>query len=280
MEYGYHTYIQGSPLFMAAAARRMLTNNGCFSWVEGHISIRGEDGQSFWMTPWQYQDETLPEHFVHLSFDFQRRGGADVAIGPASQFHVAIYRARPDVNCVIHTHTYNVQLISTTGRCVDAYVGEATFIHGDQAWFGEEQNFHREGSHPVVEALGDKHILMMGNHGSICVGANVPDATVRTLMLEYCAKVQVEAEKIGGKPFQPNPEYKSDYWSEVAPALWNSNMRRLLRTDPDLRDLSEAPTLTSELRAEYPRRPNPILDGRGWTPTTFRPDYPGSRRSS
>jgi L-fuculose-phosphate aldolase len=281
MEYGYSSYIQGSPLFMASAARRMLANDGCFSWAEGHISVRGEDGESFWMTPWQFQDETLPEHFVHLSFDFQRQGGADLAIGPASQFHVAIYKARPDVNCVIHTHSFNVQVISTTGRCVDTYVGEANFIHGDQAFFGEEQNFHRDGSHPVANAFGkDKHILVMGNHGSICVGASVPDATVRTLMLEYSAKVQVESEKLGGKPFDPNPEYKSDYWSEVAPALWNSNLRRLLRTDPDLRDSEPVAPGTPELRAEFPRRPNPIFEGRGWTPTSFSPEYPGSRRSS
>lgn len=278
MEYGYQTYIQGSKLFMAAASRRMLNNNGCFSFAEGHVSFRGEDGESFWMTPWQYQDESLPEHFVHLSFDFERLGGGDLPVGPASQFHAAIYRGRPDVNCVIHTHTHAVQVISTTGRVVDTFVGEANFIANDQAFFNVAQGFHKEGSNPLVDALGDKSILILANHGSITTGASIPDATIRMIMLEKSARVQVDSELLGGKPIEPNTEYLSDYWSEVAPSIWNSNMRRLPRTDPDLTEIpSEVGKEYPELRATFPRRAEAFVQ-RGWTPDVFNPDYPGSKR--
>jgi L-fuculose-phosphate aldolase len=77
---------------MASAARRILANEGCFSFAEGHISFRGEEPDTFWITPQQFQDETLPEHFVHLTFGFERIEGARLPVPPASQFHVAIYR--------------------------------------------------------------------------------------------------------------------------------------------------------------------------------------------
>jgi hypothetical protein len=108
---------------------------------------------------------------------------------------------------------------------------------------------------------------VLANHGSIVTGANVPDATVRAVMLEHCARVQVDAEKIGGKPIVPSPEFRSDYWSEVAPAMWNSCVRRLARTDPDLQDVPGAQAGMPPLRPEFPRRENPIVSGRGWTPS-------------
>lgn len=260
------TYLEGSIPFTVAAARRILANQNCFSFAQGHVSARGEDRESFWMTPWQYQDETLPEHIVHLGFDFKRRGGADLTVGPASQFHKAIYEARPDINCVIHTHTFYVQVISTTDRCIDSFVGEACIIHGDQNFFGLEQDFHREGSHPLANALGDKHILVLKNHGAITTGSCIQDATVRTLMLEHCARVQVEAEKIGGKPFVPDEVYQRDFWSEAAPALWNSNFRRLGRTDPDLREPLGYGGPAEPRRPEKEVRENPVVAGRGWSP--------------
>lgn len=261
------TYLEGSIPFTVAAARRILANQGCFSFAQGHVSARGDDGESFWMTPWQYQDETLPEHVVHLDFDFNRIGGADLTVGPASQFHAAIYKARPDINSVIHTHTFNVQVISTTDRCVDTFVGEACLIHGDQVFFGLEQDFHREGSHPLANALGDdKHIIILKNHGSITTGSSIQDATVRSMMLEHCARVQVEAEKIGGKPFVPDDTYIRDFWSEAAVALWNSNFRRLVRTDPDLRETPGSFGPEVPRKPEKDRRENPFIEGRGWSP--------------
>lgn len=261
------SYLEGSIPFTVAAARRILADQGCFSFAQGHVSARGDDGKSFWMTPWQYQDETLAEDVVHLNFDFERVGGADLTVGPASQFHKAIYEARPDINCVIHTHTFYVQVISTTDRCVDTFVGEGCIIHGDQVFFGLEQDFHQGGSHPLANALGDdKHIIVLKNHGSITTGSSIPDATVRMLMLEHCARVQVEAEKLGGKPFVPDDVYIRDFWSEAAVALWNSNFRRLSRTAPDLSEPVGSTGPETPRRPGKERRENPVVDGRGWSP--------------
>jgi L-fuculose-phosphate aldolase len=260
------TYLEGSIPFTIAAARRILANQNCFSFAQGHVSARGDDGDSFWMTPWQYQDETLPEHVVHLGFDFQRRGGADLTVGPASQFHKAIYEARPDINSIIHTHSFYVQVISTTDRCVDSFVGEACIIHGAQAFCDLENDFHKEGSHPLAAALGDKHILILKNHGSITTGSCIQDATVRALMLEHCARVQVEAEKIGGKPMVPEDVYIRDFWTEAGTSLWNSNFRRLARTDPDLREIVGSTGPAVPRRPGMQRRENPIVKGRGFSP--------------
>ena len=46
------------PRFLVAASRRILARNGCESAVAGHVSMRAADGDSFWVSPFEYFDET------------------------------------------------------------------------------------------------------------------------------------------------------------------------------------------------------------------------------
>src|SRR4051794_31834479 len=106
--------------FTIAAARRILYREGCDSGVAGHVSGRAESGDEFWVTPFEYFDETTPDRLLRVDFDLNVIEGG-WAPSPAIQFHAAIYAARPDVRSIIHTHSYWVSVFSTLGRPIGMY---------------------------------------------------------------------------------------------------------------------------------------------------------------
>jgi len=72
--------------FKLAASRRILANNGCESRVAGHVSARAEGEDAFFVTPFEYFDETLPDRIVKVSFDLQVLEG-EWEPSPAVRFH-------------------------------------------------------------------------------------------------------------------------------------------------------------------------------------------------
>jgi L-fuculose-phosphate aldolase len=223
-----------SPQFLVAAARRILSNEGCASSVQGHVSVRAEDKETFWVTPWQYQDETMPQDVSRVTMDLRTLEGLYKS-SPAIQFHAAIYQARPDINAIVHTHSHWVQVLSTTGRLVGLYAGESTIVHGLQVFLDDEQAFLDDDARLLAASLGsDMQIIILKNHGSITTGATIEEATVRAIMLEYCARLQIEAELIGGTPYEATDAYIKGFRRYVTPEIWAANVRRLRKTDPDL----------------------------------------------
>jgi len=229
------TTMLDDPRMRIAVARRMLARNGCESMVAGHVSERAEDGQGFWVSPFGYFDETTPEMVIKVGFDLSRLEG-DWEPSPAIQFHAAIYARRPDVRSVIHTHSHYVSLFNTTGRTIGMYnVGSVLF------W--DDQVVHADdGSRPPVpgdvlaEELGDKRVVLIKNHGAIVASQSLERATIEAMMLEVAARYHLEAEAIGGTEF-PEAEVvrgRGAYHRHFLPNMWEANLRRLRRSDPDL----------------------------------------------
>lgn len=222
--------------FRIAASRRILARNGCESAVAGHVSMRAADGEdAFWVSPFEYFDESLPEHVVKVGFDMKLRAG-DWEPSPAVHFHAAFYQARPDAMSVIHTHSHYVSVLSTTRRPVGMYNVVSVLFHNDQALYEDD------GTRPAVEderltaALGDKRVLIIKNHGAIVVSQSLENATIEAAMLEKAARYHIEAEAIGGTEI-PEPEVirgRGAYHKHFLPNMWEANLRRLRKSDPEL----------------------------------------------
>ncbi len=222
------------PRLRIAVARRILGRNGCESMVAGHVSERADDG-GFWVSPFGYFEETTPDMVIKVGFDLERLEG-DWEPSPAIQFHAAIYRERPDVRSVIHTHSHYVSVFSTVGREIGMYnVGSVLF------W--DDQVLHADdGSRPPVigdelaTELGDKRVVLIKNHGAIVASQSLEQATIEAMMLEVAARYHIEAEAIGGTEF-PEAEVlrgRDAYRRHFLPNMWAANVRRLRRTDPEL----------------------------------------------
>lgn len=226
------------PLWRIAASRRMLHREGLDSQVGGHVSLRVPGEDAYWVTPFQYFDETLPEHVSKVGFDLTVLEPGTLPASPGINFHSSVYQARPDVNCVIHTHAFNMSVLSTTGAPFDLFYTYASLFHGDVGYFADDpgRTPDDEGD-AIVAALGGGRVVMMSHHGSVHAGATLEQVTAEAIIFELCCRYQVAAMTIGGKPLDERiaGPYREAYLrSGFREQIWDANLRRLRRSDPDL----------------------------------------------
>lgn len=227
--------------FKISAARRMLYRHGCDSDVAGHVSARADD-DTFWITPFEYFDETTPDHLLRVDLDLRVVEG-DWEPSPAIQFHAAIYHRRPDVASVIHTHSHWVSVMSSLGRPIGMYNVASVIFHDEQALFADD------GTQPSVEgerlaaALGDGHVVLMKNHGALVASDSLENATIEAITLEKAARYHIECEAAGGDeiPLAEVVQSRKEYDLYYRPMMWAANLRRIRRSDPDLFDHLDQP---------------------------------------
>lgn len=228
---------QTSIQFKVAAARRMLYREGCDSAIAGHVSVRDNDGATFWVSPFEYFDQTVPSGILRVGMDL-KVFGADMHVSPAIEFHAAIYLARPDVMSVVHTHSHYASVLSSARRPAGVYNQDAAIFHDDQALYEED------GTGPLVEgrricaALGSRRVLLMKNHGVVIASQSLEEATVEAMMFETAARFDIECRAIGGTECTPLQivEAKRLYRELYMHNMWDANLARLRRSDPDLFD--------------------------------------------
>ena len=202
---------ESDPRFQIAAARRILHREGLDSQVGGHVSLRVPGQDAFLVTPFQYFDETLPEHVSKVGFDLRVLEPGTLPASPGINFHASIYAARPDVNCVIHTHAKNMSVLSTTGVAFDVYYDYAALLLDE-----------------VVPWTDDPNLVPSDT---------LERVTMEALVMELCAGYQLAAMAAGGKPLDRTTaeSYRDAYIKNgFREQMWLANYRRLLRSDPDL----------------------------------------------
>ena len=232
------TYAEQSPQFQIAAARRMLYRAGLDSQIGGHISLRVPGEQAFWVTPFQYFDETLPEHVSKVRFDLTVLEPGSLPASPGINFHASVMMARQDVNCVIHTHAKTIATLATTRQPFGVYYVYGAMFADLVAEFIDDPNLtpDQEGD-AIAAALGDKKVILMPHHGSVHVGTSLALTTIETLAFNLACEYQLAAMAAGGKPMDGNTSrsYREAYYKYgFREQMWLANYRRLRLSDPDL----------------------------------------------
>ena len=139
---------------------------------------------------------------------------------PPMEFHLhsAIYRARPDVNAVAHTHPLWSTLFSSAGEPVQPVTMQAAVMGPVQTFPKTASINNPELAAELAQALGPHRVIMLKSHGAVSVGANIVESFVFAIYLEETAKRQylaraigtpyalsaVEVEKIGTNLRRPN----------------------------------------------------------------------------
>ena len=151
------------------------------------------------------------------------------------RFHAGFYRARPDVNSVIHTHSHYVSVFATTRRTIGMYNVVSVLFFEDQALYEDD------GTHPPVdpdlmcEALGNRRVLLIKNHGAIIVSQSLENATIEACMLEVAARVPDRGRGDRRARSSPTPRRAAaaaKYHKYFLPQMWDANFRRLRKIRP------------------------------------------------
>ena len=118
---------------------------------------------------------------------------------PPMEFHIhtEIYRARPDVNAVVHTHPLWSTLFSMVGERVQPVTMQGA-VMGPVQFFDKTVSINEKGlGEELAAALGPHRVAMLKSHGAVVVGADVVEAFVLAIYLEETAKRQYLARALG-----------------------------------------------------------------------------------
>jgi HCOMODA/2-hydroxy-3-carboxy-muconic semialdehyde decarboxylase len=155
--------------------------------------------------------------------------------------HAEIYRVRPDVMSVVHTHSPGVIPFSVSQVPLRAMFHNPSFLAvGVPVWdirkdFGETNMLVSNSAigKSLATALGDKPVVLMRGHGDVTVGPSVKMAVFRAYYTDVNAKLQAQALALGGEPnyLTPGEGVKADQTNfAVMDRIWNLWRMRILPT--------------------------------------------------
>ena len=222
-----------------ALACRMLGREGHESGIAGQITARGDAPGTFLTLRFGLGfDEARPRDLVLVDDDLQLLEGSGAAT-PGSRFHLWIYRARPEVRCIIHTHSPHASALSTLGEPLVAAHMDSAMFHEDCAFLAHWPGVpisDQEGE-IITAAMGEKRSILLAHHGLLTTGATIEEAAYLAIFLERAARMQLLARAAGTmKPIPPELGREAhDFMLKrsIVEASFAYYARRALRHDPD-----------------------------------------------
>jgi len=188
--------LSGPPLkALLAEAIRMLARAEMMD-HSGHCSARRDPGTYYINSGASVRPAVTPEDIVAVDL-----GGSLVegTARPPLEFHIhsEIYRARPDVQAVMHTHPKWSTLLTMTGRAYAPVFGQGALL-GEVPVLDSPLSVN---SAPLGQrlagTLGAGRAVLLKSHGAVVVGANVVECFAMAAYLEENAARQYLALQIG-----------------------------------------------------------------------------------
>ncbi len=122
--------------------------------------------------------------------------------------HTEVMNARPEVNCVVHTHPPHAVAFGSTTRPLLPVGHEGSFFAEGLPVFSETTDLivTRELGEALARTLGQRNAALLQNHGLVTVGSNVAEAVMTAIILERACRVQLLAEAMGGAKAWTDPQ--------------------------------------------------------------------------
>lgn len=222
-----------------ALACRMLAREDHGSALAGQITARGKRRGTMWTARFGLGlDEIRASDFLLVDDDLKVLKGEGMP-NPSNRFHLWIYRKRPDVRSIMHTHPPYVSALSMIGVPLEPAHMDTSMFHDDCAWLDRWPGppIGDEEGELIAGALGDKRAILLAHHGQLCACASVEEAAVLSLFIERAARLQLMAMSAGKiRALDPDAARQAhDYRLKPAPtgATFHYYARRVLRTEPE-----------------------------------------------
>lgn len=198
-----------------ALACRILYDDGHDSGLAGQITCRAEQDGSFYTQQLGLGfDEISSLNLIHVDQDLQVLSGRGIP-NPANRFHTWVYRARPDVNCIIHTHPSHIAALSMLEVPLEISHMDTTPLYDDCAFLAHWPGVPvgNEEGEIIAGALGDKRAILLAHHGQLVAAKSIEEATVLALLIERAARLQLLAMSAGTiKPIPPALANEAHDW--------------------------------------------------------------------
>ena len=188
-----------------ACASRILADQGVFD-AFGHLSMRHPGSTDRFLMS-RSKAPALVEADDIMEFDLDAE-----AVDPQGRsgflerfIHGEIYKTRPDVMSIVHSHSPSVVPFSLVPNKMQAMYHNAAFIAEGVPVFDIREKFgatdmlvgNHEKGRELARVLGQKPVCLMRAHGSVAVGPSLKHAVFRAVYTEVNAKLQSEAMRMG-----------------------------------------------------------------------------------
>lgn len=233
-----------------AAAYRLVALYGWDDLIFTHLSARVPGPEHhFLINPYDMMfEEITASSLVKIDVDGQPVVPTSHPVNPAGfTIHSALHMAREDAHAVMHLHTPHGQAVSAMADGLLPHTQTAMIALHNVAYHDYEGiATDLEERERLVADMGDKHVMILRNHGTLAIGESVADCFLRLYFLERACEAQVMMLSAGREnlntPPQGTPEKVKDQtppagMGMVARALaWPALLRKLDRIDPSFRN--------------------------------------------
>jgi L-fuculose-phosphate aldolase len=183
---------------MLAIACRILAAEGHESGLAGQVTARADQPNTWWTLEFGYGfDEATANRMVLVDEDLKPLSGGRA--NPGVRFHVWIYRKRPDVQAIVHTHAPYASALSCTSSSLKTIHMDSAMLHGTAHlpdWPGVP--VADDEGRIISGALGDAKTILLANHGLLAAGSSVEEACYLAVFFERAARMQLRAMAAGG----------------------------------------------------------------------------------
>lgn len=221
-------------------ACRMLAADGHWAnGLAGQITARGDAPDTYITLRFGLgADEATPDSFIVTDGDLRALDG-EAMPNPATRFHLWVYKQKPKIQAIVHTHPQGVSALGMIGRTIEISHMDATPFYDNCAYLPEWPGLPitDDEGRVISEALGDKLTLMLAHHGLLTAGQTIAEAAVLALWMEQVAQVQLKASAVGTIRSVP-PELARESRDfllkpEITDLTFQYFARRALRADPN-----------------------------------------------
>jgi len=234
-----------------AACYRLVHRFGMTDLIYNHITARipGTDHQ-YLINPYgHYYSEITASSLIRIDLDGNILDkDTPYEINPAGYvIHSAVHGGRPDLQCVIHTHSRAGVVVSALEEgLIPIAQGGFQFYnriaYHNYEGFAVDENERKS----LVKDLGKRNTMILRNHGLLTCGRSVSEAFRLMYYLEQACRLQVEMMATGGRLTLPPPEvmeHTAQQWEGGAANIgtiesreWPALLRLLDKDDPSWRN--------------------------------------------
>ena len=226
-----------------AACYRLVAHFRMTDWIYNHISARVPGAHEHYLiNPFGLlYEEVSASNLVKVDVYGQLAEDVALEVNPAAfVIHGAIHAARPDVGCILHTHTVAGVAVSSQEQGL-LPISQHAFKVLDRAAYHDYEGIALDADEQqrLVADIGDKDVLILRNHGLLTMGQSVAEAFDLMFFLERACQIQIAALAGGSTVIYPPQEVgqrAGDQFlnadSFVQGRDWQALLRLLDRLDP------------------------------------------------
>ena len=217
-------------------ANRILADQGVVDGY-GHVSVRNPANPNhFYISRWLAPDLVTESDIVELDLDCNPVNGDKRKLYSERWIHSEMYRARPDVKSIVHTHAPTVVLMGVTGEPVVPIYHMTGFIGSGLPTFDIRKSFGMTNmlisdaarGKALAQSIGDKAAVLMRGHGGVTVGTNLSHSVGRSVYLKINSEMQLQVLGRKIETLAPEEARLAEAGNQEFPKDWDLWKRKVM----------------------------------------------------